>query len=87
MEKEVKFPVYRKYPHNRTWFKVLGDDQFEELQVLGERYTLIHHKATILPDFNYIIDLVHNYEPYWEPVTEEAWEERLRWCEVNLTAM
>jgi hypothetical protein len=87
MKAQVTYPVYRRYPHGNTWFKVLAEDQFEELQVLGKHFSLSMHQASILPDFNYINDLVHDYEPYWEPVTALQWDEKLRWCKANLTVL
>ena len=78
------YPVYRKYPHGNTWFKVLGDDCFEELQVIGQRFSVTTHQASILPDFNYINDLVHDYKPHWEPVTAADWDEKLLWCQTTL---
>jgi hypothetical protein len=87
MAEQVTYPVYRKYPHGNTWFKVVSDGEFDELQVLGQKFSVMRHTAKILPDFNYIGDLVFNYEPYWVAVTEAEWGEKLAWCEANLGVM
>jgi len=65
LQKEVVYPQYRKYPNNKSYFKILSPNAFEEIQVLGEKKTFHFFKAEILPDKNYILDLVFNYVPYW----------------------
>lgn len=61
----ITYPQYRKYSDNKSYFKVLSKNSFEEIQVLGQKIS--HHifEAKILPDRNFIYDLTFDYEKYW----------------------
>ncbi len=76
-DKKVTYPQYRKYPNNKSYFKILSPEKFEEIQVLGKTKTLHFFEAKILPDRNYIIDLTFNYEKYWV-ICEESEYEKLK---------
>ena len=73
--REITYPQYRKYPHGRTYFKIISSSEFEELQVLGNECTLHHFVAKILPDRNYIYDLTFDYEKYWVAIEGSEYEE------------
>jgi len=53
-----EFPKYRKYPNNKSYFKVLSTEAFEEIQVIGKKYFLTTVEAKILPDRNFIFDMI-----------------------------
>lgn len=67
----VDFPQYRRYPHNKTYFKIDSKTHFKEVQLLNGELVYYNFEAKILPDRNYINDLLYNYEPYWEKCTEK----------------
>lgn len=74
MEKrQVTYPQYRKYAHGRTYFKIVSPNEFYELQVLGNTKTLHHFIAKILPDRNYIYDLLFEYHEHWQVIQEEEY--------------
>ncbi|HKK40331.1 MAG TPA: hypothetical protein VJ949_12995 [Cryomorphaceae bacterium] len=52
------FPLYRKYPNNKSYFKVLSNDSFEEIHVVGKKYFLTKVEAKILPDRHFIADMI-----------------------------
>ncbi len=75
MENIINYPKYRKYPHERTYFKIISKDEWEEIQLMGGKYTLHQFKATILPDRNYIYDLTFDYKNNWILIEENEYEE------------
>lgn len=75
MTKIVSYPQYRKYPHNRSYFKVISSNEWEEIQVMGNKCSIHQFKATILPDRNYIYDLTFDYTNNWLEITESEYEE------------
>ena len=83
----VNFPVYRKYPHNRTFFKIISEEAFEEINILGKTYSVRNVKAQIMPDRNYIHDMVYNYEKYWKVISEEEYKQAKKHCEEHLERM
>ena len=62
---KITYPVYRKYKNNKSFFKVISETEFEEIQLLGDKVSLHYFDAKILPDRNYIHDLTFNYENNW----------------------
>jgi hypothetical protein len=69
------YPQYRKYSNNKSFYKILSPNQFEEIQILGNKRTIHYFEAKILPDRNYIDDLTFNYENHWVICSEEEYEE------------
>lgn len=74
MQDKLVYPQYRKYPHGRTYFKVISPDEWEEIHIMGNKYTIHQFKATILPDRNYIYDLTFGYEAHWLKIDAEEYE-------------
>jgi hypothetical protein len=75
MQKLITYPQYRKYEHERTYFKIISNDEWEEIQVMGNKYSLHQFRASILPDRNYIYDLTFEYEKNWLLIEEKEYEE------------
>jgi hypothetical protein len=74
MNKNTVYPQYRKYPHGRTYFKIISPDAWEEIHVLGSKLSLHQFKAAILPDRNYIYDLTFDYESNWIKIEADEYE-------------
>ncbi|MDB4533272.1 hypothetical protein N9242_00250 [Vicingaceae bacterium] len=73
-ENKIIYPQYRKYANNKSFFKIISKDKFEEIQQLGNKYKIYFFEAKILPDRNYIHDLTFNYKGNWEFFTPEEYE-------------
>jgi hypothetical protein len=76
----AKFPLFRKYSHGNTYFKIYSTTSFDELKIMGNKYSLKNYQATILPDRNYISDLIKNEGNHWEIIDEEEYNEILDQC-------
>ena len=77
------FPQYRKYPNGRSYFKIISLTEFEEIQEARGKYVKYHFIAKILPDHNYINDLVFNYHDHWQMIEKEEYEGKREMCEKN----
>ena len=84
MKAIVNYPVFRKYPHNRTFFKVISLLEFEELQIIGKHYSIHPIKAKIFPDHNFIQDLIFDFTKNWIEINEEEYNEQMRTCEKTM---
>lgn len=73
-EKKITYPQYRKYANNKSYFKVISPELFEEIQLLGRNKTIHTFKAKILPDRNYIADLTFNYNEHWVICEQSEYE-------------
>ena len=70
----MQFPVYLKYKNNASFFKIISFEELEELKYTGKILELYHFKAKILPDRNYIADLLKENSPYVEKISEKEFE-------------
>ena len=69
----IKFPQYRKYKNGKSYFKISSQLEFEEIQLIGEKKIVTKHNAKILPDHNFIHDLLLNYADFTEEISEEEY--------------
>jgi len=75
MQSSITYPQFRKYKNNKSFFKLCSNSEFEEIQVLGNTYSLHFFKATILPDRNLIYDLTFDYHNYCDVISGDEYEE------------
>lgn len=55
---QIIFPAYRKYKNNKNFFKIISENEFEEITFVGSKIFVTQHLAKILPDRNLIADLL-----------------------------
>ncbi|MCB0410492.1 MAG: hypothetical protein KDD29_09760 [Flavobacteriales bacterium] len=70
MKNEISFPVFRKYKNQKSFFKIISQTEFEEIKLFGAKGELHSFSAKILPDRNYIYDMLYNYTDYWDESDE-----------------
>ena len=75
MNTEITYPQYRKYSNNKSYFKIISPDEFEEIQLLGSKKSIHHFEAKILPDRNFVYDMTFDYEKSWIKIEEEEYEQ------------
>ena len=75
---EIVFPAYRKYKNNKNFFKVISENEFEEISFIGKKRIVIKHLAKILPDRNFISDLLHDVGNTSELSNQEEYESYLK---------
>jgi hypothetical protein len=66
----MTFPQFRKYSNNKSYFKIISATQWEELQVIGSKIKLSVFEVKILPDRNFMNDMLVNEGNRWEVVDE-----------------
>jgi hypothetical protein len=78
------FPIFRKYNHDKTFFKINSKENFTELNIIGSFYIYRNQQALQYPEFVLIIDMIENHNNNWLSITEEEYEEKLAFCKENL---
>lgn len=86
MEKDI-FPIYRKYRHDRSFFKIVSRDSFVQLDIIGDAYLLHTFHAKIHPDRMLILDMIANEDNTWLEIDEAEFEDRLRYARKKLREM
>lgn len=74
MNSSIIFPLFRKYPNDKSYFKILSDQEFIEYTLVGQYYSVNAIKASILPDRNYLMDLIENTDKNYLVISEEEFE-------------
>lgn len=74
MQKNIAYPQYRKYLHGRTFFKIISAEEWEEIQIMGSKYSIHQFKVNIFPDRNFLNDLTFDYEKNWLAIEEDEYE-------------
>lgn len=85
MEKVLtEFPIYRKYSDYKRFFKIDSYEHFSELSIMGNYYELRDFHAQILPDRNFIMDMIKNEGGYWLASSSEEYHQWVSYCQMNL---
>lgn len=71
------FPTYRKYKNNKHFFKIINESEFDEISFIGNKAMVVKHIAKILPDRNFIADLLNDIGNTCEIATKEEYESQL----------
>ncbi len=72
------FPQYRKYKNNKHFFKIYSESEFDEISFIGTKAIITKHQAKILPDRNFISDLLNDFETTCEFSNEEEYNLHLK---------
>ena len=60
------FPQYRKYTNGSSYFKILSNKEFVELQIIGEKVIQYHVVAEQYPELRLINDMLELQHGHWE---------------------
>jgi len=74
----IKFPVYRKYKNNKSYFKISSLTDFEELQIVGSKIFHRQIKVQQYPEKVFINDLLYQFQEMAEEVTKDEFDKLLK---------
>lgn len=78
----IVFPTYRKYKNNKHFFKIINESEFDEISFIGSKAMVVKHIAKILPDRNFISDLLNDIGNTCETSTEEEYEKQCKMSQI-----
>ena len=73
----MEFPQFRKYKNNLSYFKIDSSEQFTEWKKNGTMWEKSNFSAKILPDRNYVNDMLTDFHLYWDKISEEEFAQFL----------
>ncbi|MEQ9187895.1 MAG: hypothetical protein RLP15_09175 [Cryomorphaceae bacterium] len=76
----MRFPLYRKYPNNLSFFKIIDDSHFIEIKRTGRNVAIHHFEARILPDRYLIQDMLTMEGGFWVESTSEEFNHHFAAC-------
>jgi hypothetical protein len=74
MNKDTVFPQYRKLNNGKAYYKIVSENEFEELQIMGSKVFYHKFKVEQYPDLLRIKDMIDLYEGLFELVDEEVYQ-------------
>lgn len=72
----MNFPLYRKYKNEKSYFKIISENQFQELMFIGQRVEVYDFYAKIFPDFQLIKDMIDMENGSYDEITEAEFEQK-----------
>ncbi len=79
------FPIFRKYGHDNTYFRINSKENFDELMIIGSFFIFKNQQAQIFPEFTMIIDMIENQNNNWHAISADDFDAKLTLCQENLT--
>lgn len=82
-----QFPQYRRYTNQKSYFKISAADELKETQVIGQRFDTHQLKAKILPERNFITDLLTQAHEGIEVISEKEYLVFMQYCKDQLSSI
>ena len=73
-DKDTVFPQYRKLVNNKSFYKIIDERNFEEIQLVGRLKNKYFIEAKIYPEILKINDLLNLEDPNYALSTKEEWD-------------
>ncbi len=77
MENKTVYPIYRKLSNNRSYYHLISDRKFEEIQMIGSIKKRYIHEAKQYPEILFIQDLIKIAH---EGILKSN---KMEWCEIS----
>jgi hypothetical protein len=73
-DKDTVFPQYRKLANQKTFYKIINERLFEEIQLVGTLRNKFVFEAKQYPEILKIKDMLMLAEGHYLPSSQEEWE-------------
>jgi len=68
------FPLFRKTPNEKSFYKISANDELLEIQKIGSKFISHQLKAKIFPEKNLLQDMIENKDDFWININEKEFE-------------
>lgn len=81
----MEYPQYRKYKNIETYFIIHSKKSFEEIKVIGSKYTISKVDAIQFPEQLLIQDMLENRDDRWETVEAKYFDAQIHEIKTSKT--
>ena len=81
----MEYPQYRKYRNIETYFVIHSEKRFEEVKVIGSKYSIAKVEAIQFPEQLLIQDMLENRDNRWETVEAKYFEAKIEEIKIAKT--
>lgn len=64
IDKNTDFPQYRKLSNEKSFYKIIDERRFEEIQIMGSQHMVYNTTANQYPEMLRIKDMLELIEPF-----------------------
>lgn len=82
-EANRKFPIFLKYPNDKSFFKICSAEEFEQIIYTGNIGEISRHKANNFANRLLISDMIENTGNYWVEILEDEYEWEKQKCKAD----
>lgn len=68
----MEFPVYRKMNNGKSYYKIISDIEFIEIQIIGLNQFKNHFRISQYPDKLFLTEVISGKYPYEFATQEEV---------------
>ena len=80
---DMTFPQYRKNQNGKHFYKINSEIDFEEIQIIGEKYIIMKTLAKIYPDKIRVQEMLHLNTLLYQIISESDFIQALYECKRN----
>ncbi len=73
----MEYPQYRKYKGLEVYFFIKSEKEFDEIKVMGSKYSISKIEAKQFPEQLLIQDMIANFEDRWDTLTVVEFEKEI----------
>jgi len=83
----MEYPQYRKYKNIETYFLIHSEKYFEEVKVIGSKYSVSIVEAVQFPEQLLIQDMLANRDNRWETLSSIEFLENVKYIKESKTKL
>lgn len=70
---ELSYPIYRKQKNDKSFYKIISFNQFEEIQKMGSKLLFYSFTISQYPDILLIMNMISMKYYQYEEILYEEW--------------
>ena len=70
---ELSYPIYRKRKNDKSFYKIISFNQFEEIQKMGSKLLFYSFTMSQYPDIFFIMNMISMKDYQYEEILYEEW--------------
>lgn len=70
---ELSYPIYRKRKNNKSFYKIISSNQFEEIQIMGTKINFYCVEVSKYPEKLLMFEIIALEGDLYEAANSEEW--------------
>jgi hypothetical protein len=70
---ELSYPIYRKRKNDKSFYKIISSNQFDEIQKMGSKLLFYSFTISQYPEKLMMMDMISMKDRQYEEISYEEW--------------